>query len=160
MGILIFAVYLGWLPVGTMGKGFAVRNMIMPTIALAWLPMASYLRLTRSAMLEVLDSEYITYARSKGVANWLIVWKHAFRNAIIAPLTFSALQMVAFLHGAVVVETVFTWPGLGRLSVEAVWNHDFPTLVGVTLVFTALYLGANFLTDMAYAYLDPRIRYD
>ena len=160
LGILVFAVYLRWLPAGTMGNGFAIRNMIMPTLALAWLPMAGYLRLTRSAMLEILDSEYIKFARAKGVPEWKVIWKHGFRNALLAPLTFSALQLVAFIHGAVVIETVFSWPGLGRLAVEAVWNSDFPTIVGVTLIFTVIYVGMNLLTDLAYGYVDPRIRYD
>jgi peptide/nickel transport system permease protein len=160
MAILVFGVYLRWIPTGTMGKGISIRHIIMPTLVLAWLPMAAYLRLVRSAMLEILDSEFIKYARAKGVAEWWVIWKHAFRNALLVPLTFSALQLVAFIQGAVVVETVFSWPGLGRLSVEAVWNSDFPTMVGVTLVFTVIYVTMNLITDIAYGYVDPRIRYD
>ena len=159
MGILVFAVHLRWLPVGTMGEGLAVRHFIMPTVTLGWLAAASYLRLTRSAMLEVLDSEYVKFARAKGVGRWVVVWKHAFRNALIPPLTLSALVLAGFITGTVVVETVFSWPGLGRLAVEAVWNNDFPVMTGCVLLFTAMYLGVNLLTDIAYAYIDPRIRY-
>ncbi len=160
MAILIFAVYLRWLPFGTLGKGFDIKYLILPTLTLAWLPMAGYLRLTRSAMLEILDSEYIKFARAKGVAEWKVIWRHGFRNALLAPLTFSALQLAAFIHGAVVIETVFSIPGIGRLAYEAVINNDFPTIVGVTLVFTVIYVVLNLATDLTYAWIDPRIRFD
>lgn len=159
MGILLFSVRLGWLPSGTQGEGIAIRNYIMPTIALGWLAAASYMRLTRSAMLEVLDSEFVKFARAKGVNGTFVIWKHAFKNALIPPLTLSALLMAGFITGAVVTETVFTWPGMGRLAVEAVYNNDFPVMTGAVLVFAAIYVTINFLTDIAYAYIDPRIRY-
>jgi peptide/nickel transport system permease protein len=109
-------------------------------------------------MLEVLDTEYIRMARAKGVSNRKIIWKHAFRNALLAPLTYSALVFVAFLTGAVVTETVFAWPGLGRLAVTSVGNLDLPVLSGVVLILTILYVTVNLLTDILYAFIDPRIR--
>lgn len=164
VGILVFSVELGLLPSGTRPVSLPIlgqiKYFIMPSIVLGWLPTAGYLRITRSAMLEVLDSEYIKFARAKGVSYWSVVWKHAFKNAIIPPLTISALLLASFITGAVIVETVFAWPGLGRLAVDAVWNNDFPVLTGVVLMFAIIYVVVNFLTDVAYAYIDPRIRYD
>jgi peptide/nickel transport system permease protein len=159
MGILIMSVKFRLLPAGTMGDGFSPKNYVMPAFVLGILPLAGYCRLTRSAMLEVLDSEYVKYARAKGVRETLVVWKHAFRNALIAPLTFSAMQIAWLVSGAVVTETVFTWPGVGRLAVEAVWVNNFPMICGVVLTISATVVIMNFLADIAYAYVDPRIRY-
>ena len=111
-------------------------------------------------MLEVLDSEYIKMARAKGVSEFKVIWKHAFRIAMIAPLTYAALIFVGFLTGAVVTETVFSWPGLGRLAVTSVNNLDLPVLVGVVMILTTLYLVVNFITDLLYAVIDPRIRFE
>jgi peptide/nickel transport system permease protein len=158
MAIFLFSVKWRLLPTGTMGEGLAIRNYIMPSITLGWLAAAGYLRLTRSAMLEVLDAEFIKLARAKGVSEPLVIWKHAFRNALIPPLTLSALILAGFLAGAVVVETVFSWPGVGRLAYEAVMGDDYALITGCVLVFTAGYLVLNFLTDIAYAYIDPRVR--
>jgi len=133
MGILIFAVQLRWLPVGTMPDEFSFKHFIMPAITLGWFSAAGYLRLTRSAMLDVMDSEYIKLARAKGVNSTMVLWKHAFRNAIIAPLTFSSLVLAGFITGAIVTETVFSWPGLGRLAFTAVDDNDFPLIVGLML---------------------------
>jgi peptide/nickel transport system permease protein len=155
MLILIFSVQLEWLPTGRRG-GF--DHYILPSITLGWLTASGLLRLVRSSMLEVMDSEYIVLARAKGVGSSRVVWKHAFRNALIAPLTYSALVFVAFLTGAVVTETVFAWPGLGRLAVTSVNNLDLAVLSGVVLVLTALYVFVNFMTDLLYAVIDPRIR--
>ncbi len=160
MGILIFSVQLGWLPTGTKPDEFSPKHFIMPAITLGWFSAAGYLRLTRSAMLDVLDSEYIKLARAKGVNATMVIWKHAFRNAIIAPLTFSSLVLAGFITGAIVTETVFSWPGLGRLAFTAVDDNDFPLMVGLMLLFTLMFLVVNLLTDILYAYVDPRIRYD
>ena len=160
MGILIFAVKLGWLPTGTMGSGdFSFKHFIMPAITLGWFSAAGYLRLTRSAMLDVMDSEYIKLARAKGVGANMVLWKHGFKNAIIAPLTFSSLVLAGFITGAIVTETVFSWPGLGRMIFNAVDDNDFPLMVGLMLLFTFMFLVVNLVTDLLYAYLDPRIRY-
>ncbi len=155
MLILIFAVWLEWLPTS---RREGIPHFILPSITLGWLTAAGLLRLVRSAMLEVLDSEYVKMARAKGVGSNAIIWKHAFRNALIAPLTYTALVFVAFLTGAVVTETVFSWPGLGLLAVTSVNNLDLAVLSGVVLFLTLLYVVVNFITDVLYAVIDPRIR--
>ncbi len=167
MAILFFAVTLDWLPVGTSGPDDAsfwswekFRYLIMPAFALGWGPAAALLRLTRSSMLEVMDSEYVTLARAKGVNFRVVVWKHALRNAVLQPLTTSAITLAGFITGAVVVERIFAWPGIGQLMVDAVWNNDFPTLTSTVLVFTLVFVLMNFLADIAYGWLNPVIRYE
>lgn len=157
--VLIFTVRLDLLPSSTAGEGFiSVRHMIMPVVVLGTSTAAGYLRITRSAMLEVLDAEFIKLARSKGVGGSLIVWKHAFRNALIPPLTVSAILLTGFITGSVVTETVFAWPGLGRLAVDSVAANDFPLVTGITLIFVAAWVLMNFVADLLYAVVDPRIR--
>ena len=164
--ILVFAARLGWLPSGTRGfhEGFPlawgnVKFFVLPAITLALGAAAGYLRITRSAMLEVMDSEYVKLARAKGVSQGADIWKHAFKNALIPPLTVSSLLMASLLTGAIVVETVFSWPGLGNLAIQAVDNNDFPVLTATVLIFAVVWAVVNFLTDIAYALIDPRIRY-
>ena len=164
MLILIFSVNLGWLPSGTRGhdaSGILERStfFIMPAVTLGWLASAGLMRLVRSSMLEVLDSEYVKLARAKGVSGSAIIWKHAFRNALIPPLTFSALILVGFIGGTVVTETVFAWPGLGQMTYTAIINNDFPLMTAAVLVFTLVYVIAIFIIDILYAFIDPRIRY-
>ena len=154
--ILIFSVQLEWLPTGRRG---GIDHLIMPAVTLGWLAAAGQLRLVRSAMLDVLDSEYIKLARAKGVNSFSVIWKHALKNAIIPPLTFTGLILAAFITGTVVTETIFAWPGLGRLAIESVYQNDFPLLTGTVLLFTLMYLAISFLVDVAYAYIDPRIRF-
>jgi peptide/nickel transport system permease protein len=154
--ILVFAVMLGLLP--TSGRG-GWSHYVMPSIALGWVASAGFLRLTRSSMLDVLDSEFIKYAKAKGVNRFKVVWKHALRNAIIAPLTYAGLLLAGFATGSVVIETVFAWPGLGLLSINAVYNNDFPVLTGSVLVFAVIYVLMAFVVDATYAFIDPRIRY-
>ena len=159
--ILIFSVYLDLLPAGLKGDSFwDLEYLVLPTITLSWGAMAAYLRLTRTAMLEVLDSEYIRLARAKGVGTNSVVWKHAFRNALIQPLTASTLILTGFLTGAVLVETIFAWPGMGDAAIRAVNNNDFPLLQGFVFFFTILFVASTFITELLYAYIDPRIRYD
>lgn len=164
VAILIFAVNLDWLPAGTRGdaKPFfpdQIKHLILPTITLGWTPMAAYLRITRSAMLEVLDTEYVKLARAKGVTGWSVIGKHAFRNALIPPLTVSALILVGFLDGAVLTEAVFSWPGVGRLALDSIFNNDFPLLTGVILMFAFLFVVGSLIADAMYVLIDPRIRY-
>jgi peptide/nickel transport system permease protein len=159
LSILVFAVWLEWLPAGTQGEGFSIKHYILPTLTLAWLPAAGYLRLMRSSMLEVLDSEYVKLARAKGVGVNTIIWKHAFKNAAIAPLTFSGLVLAGFITGSVSVEVVFGWPGIARLAVEAVQTNNLTTISVITLMFTLIYVVANFVVDIIYGMIDPRIRY-
>ena len=134
-------------------------SIILPAITLGWFAAAALLRLTRSAMLEVLDSEYVKLARAKGVSQNLIIWKHAFRNAITVPMTFAGLFLSALLTGAVVTETVFAWPGLGRLAIQSVFGTDFPVMSAIVLLATAGYLLMNLVVDILYGILDPRIRH-
>ncbi len=159
LGIMLmffFAVKLGWVP--PFGRD-EPRSIILPAITLGWFYAAANLRLIRSAMLDVLDSEYIKLARAKGVSTNGVILKHAFRNALIPPLTFAGVTLGALVTGSLVVETVFAWPGLGKLAVDALFGLDYALLQGVVIVFTLLYVGASFLTDVLYAYIDPRIRY-
>ena len=160
LGILVFAVWLGWLPSGTQGiDGINWRNYVMPVLILAWLPMAGYTRLVRSSMLEIMDSEFIKLARAKGASGTTVLWKHAFRNAILAPLTFSGLLLAGLITGSVAVETVFAWPGIARWGVQAVYDNNLNVLSIVTLVFTTGFVLLSFIIDLLYAVVDPRIRY-
>ena len=160
MLILLFSVRIRIFPTGTLGEGFFdARYYVLPVIALGWQAAATYLRLVRSSMLEVMDSEFVKLARAKGASNNTVIWKHGFRNALIAPLTFATLLLIGFINGAIVVETIFAVPGLGRLAFESINNNDFPIIVAVVLVVTTMFVIGNFLTDLLYAYIDPRIRY-
>jgi peptide/nickel transport system permease protein len=151
----IFAVRLDWLPAS--GRG-GIQHMILPAITLGWFQVAAIMRLVRSSMLEVLDSEYVKLARIKGIPEWKVIWKHCLRNAGIAPLTFFAIIAGSLLTGSVVTETVFTWPGVGLLVVDAVRSRDFQVVQAVVIVFAGIFILCNLLVDILYAYLDPRIR--
>ena len=132
----------------------------MPSVILGWFGSAGFLRLTRSAMLDVMDSEFVKLARAKGVNTTTLVWKHAFRNALIAPLTYGGLLLAGFATGTVLTETIYALPGLGRLALQAVLANDFPILQGSALFFALLYVVFAFILDMIYALIDPRIRYE
>ena len=110
-------------------------------------------------MLDTLDSEFIKLARAKGVSNNKVIWKHAFKNATIQPLTVISLIMAGFITGTVVIEQVFSWPGIGALAVQAVFNNDYPLMTGIVLIFVAIYMAVNFAADLLYAVIDPRIRF-
>ena len=153
--IYVFAVILGWLPTSRRGDW---THFVLPVTTLSWLASAGITRITRSALLEVLDSEYVKLARAKGVGQAKIVFKHALKNALIAPLTVAAILFASFITGTVVVETVFAWPGLGRLAVEATLQNDFPLVTGLTVIFAAVFLLSSLAADLLYAYIDPRIR--
>ena len=155
--VIIFSVQLDWLPTSRRGDW---QHYVLPVATLGWLPAAGLLRLTRSSMLEVLDSEFVKLARAKGVSFGTIVWKHAFRNALIAPVTYAMILLAGFMTGTVVVETVFAWPGIGRLAVNAALNTDFPLVTGLALVFGMMFLAASLVADVLYGVLDPRIRYE
>lgn len=159
--ILLFAVQWQVLPPAFRGDGiWDVKHWILPAVTLGWGATAAYLRLTRSSMLEILDSEFIKLARAKGVNYRTVVWKHALRNALIQPLTASTLILTGFLTGSIVVEQIFVWPGMGLMAIESVNNNDFPVLQGITLMFTIMYVLFIFATDLLYAVIDPRIRYE
>ena len=157
MAILIFSVYLGWLPTSGLFNP-SWKNYVLPSITLGWSPAAGILRLVRSSMLDTLDSEYVKFARAKGVSKQRVILKHALRNAAIVPMTYAGILLAAFITGTVVVENVFSWPGLGRLSLEAVRNQDFPMLSALVLLVTGTFLIVNLIIDLLYRLIDPRIR--
>ena len=155
MLIFVFAVGLGWFP--ATGQG-GVERLVLPAITLGWYAAAIIARLVRSSMLEVLRQEYVTTARAKGLRESLVIYRHALRNALIPTVTIIGLQFGTLLGGAVIVETVFARQGLGRLIVGGILQKDFPIVQGAVLVTALVYVLANFLVDLAYAALDPRIR--
>jgi peptide/nickel transport system permease protein len=153
--ILVFSVYLGWLP--SSGAGTPL-HLIMPAFALGWYFAASHMRLTRSSMLDVLGSEYIKLARLKGLPQSLVIAKHAFKNALIPVLTLAGINLVIMVNVAVVVETVFAWPGIGRLLYEGITFRDFPIVQGVVILGGFMIVIVNLFIDILYAVIDPRIR--
>jgi peptide/nickel transport system permease protein len=153
--IYVFAVGLDILPTSRRGDW---THFVLPVTTLSWLASASIARITRSSLLEVLDTEYVKLARAKGVGRTKVIFKHALKNALIAPLTVSAILFASFMTGTVVVETVFAWPGLGRLAVQATLQNDFPLVTGLAVIFAAIFVLSNLVADLLYAYIDPRIR--
>jgi peptide/nickel transport system permease protein len=185
MLMLIFGVWLGWLPIG--GRidllipfqrvtGFMVidsiitgnfkafvdiiRHLILPSIALGTIPMAMIARVTRSSMLEVLRQDFIRTERAKGLSENVVIYKHAVRNAMVPVVTVIGLNFGLLLAGAILTETVFSWPGVGRLVVEAVYERDYPLVVGCILIFAIIFVIVNLITDILYTYIDPRIKYE
>ena len=156
MLILLFGVFLRFLPAG--GRG-GIEHLILPAFTLGYFTSAAILRLTRSAMLEVLGSDYIKFARLKGLHEQVVLWKHGLKNALLPVVTFAVMLFVQFLGGAVVTETVFAWPGLGRLILESITTRDYPIVQAGVLVLSALYLTGNLFVDVLYSYLNPRIRH-
>ncbi len=156
--IQLFAVHLGWLPVaGFTGK---FSELILPAFTLGAMVAAIMARFTLSAFLDVLEEEYISTARAKGVSETLVMWKHAFRNALIPVVTMVGLQFGFLLGGSVVVETVFAWPGLGRYMIEAVTVRDYPVLQALLLLYSFHFVFINLVVDMVYALINPEIRYE
>jgi ABC-type dipeptide/oligopeptide/nickel transport system permease component len=155
--ILFFSVYLGWLP--SSGSGTAL-HVLMPAFALGWYFAAAHMRLARSSMLEVLGSEYVKLARLKGLPEMRVIAKHAFKNALIPVLTLAGINLVLMVNVAVVVETVFAWPGIGRLLYEGIAFRDFPVVQAVVLLGGSMIVVVNLVIDLLYAVIDPRIRYE
>ena len=153
--ILFFSVYLGWLP--SSGSG-TVLHLLMPAFALGWYFAAAHMRLTRSSMLDVLGSEYVKLARLKGLPEALVISKHAFKNALIPVLTLAGINLVIMVNVAVVVETVFAWPGIGRLLYEGIAFRDFPVVQATVILNGAMVVIVSLLVDILYAVIDPRIR--
>ena len=153
--ILVFSVWLGWLP--TSGQG-GWQHLIMPALALGWYFAASLLRLTRSSMLEVLRSEYIKLARLKGLPGIAVIAMHAFKNALIPVLTLAGINLVIMINAGVIIEVIFAWPGIGRLLYEGIFQRDFPLVQGIVLLAGIMIFAINLIIDILYAYIDPRIR--
>jgi len=156
MAVLIFSVDLGWLPVAGMATP---ANYVLPVGTMVFFILPGMMRLVRSSMLDVLDSEYIKMARIKGLPESLVIWKHALRNALITPLTVAGMIFAMLITGAVITETIFNWPGMGRLLIEGTFARDFPVVQAITIVTAVFVLGINLLVDISYAYIDPQIRY-
>lgn len=157
MLILVFAVSLRWVP--AFGRG-GPENLILPAIALGWYPVAAQMRIVRSGMLDVLESDYIRLSRALGTPERLLVWKYAFRNAAVPLLTMLGVYFAAMLGGAFIVEVIFAWPGIGRMVVEAVFARDFPVVQAGVLFSSILFVLSNLLVDVSYGLVDPRIRND
>jgi len=154
--IVFFSVTLGWFPVA--GRG-TLRHLVLPSVTLALPSIAILARMTRASLLEVLQEDYVRTARSKGLSRRSLLYKHALRNALIPVVTALGLQLGQMLGGAVLTETVFSWPGLGRLTVFAIFNRDFVLVQGVVLVLATVYVSVNLLVDLSYGLFDPRVSY-
>ena len=182
--IVIFFVNLGWLPFpGRLSTGYAVtsitglvlvdslltlnfaafwdglKHLILPAIALGTIPMAVIMRMTRSSMLEVMGEDYVRTARAKGVVPWRVIFKHALRNAMLPTVTVIGLQAGLLMGGAVITETIFSWPGVGQIAAESVYRRDYAMVQGVVLYGATLFVLVNLVVDVLYAVLDPRVRY-
>jgi len=156
MLILVFSIRLRWLPAaGAEGP----LSIVLPAVTLAFFSMAFIARITRSSMLEVLHQDYVRTARSKGVTQRAVVWRHALRNALAPVITVIGLQFGELLGGAILTETVFAWPGLGRLLVASIFARDYPTVQGLVIVFALLFALVNLAVDLFYGVIDPRVRY-
>jgi peptide/nickel transport system permease protein len=156
LAIYIFAVQLRWLPTSGMGSP---AHYVLPVLVLSFFMLPILMRLIRSSMLDILGSEYVKLARIKGVSERSVIWKHALRNAIIPLLTAAGITFATIVTGAIIIETVFAWPGIGRMLYEAVLQRDFPVVQGITMLVAVIVLSVNLIVDIAYAYVDPRIRY-
>ncbi len=156
MLIMVFAINLRWLPAAGSTEPFA---WVMPTLTLAAFSVALIARMTRSTMLDVLHADFVRTARSKGLSHAVVVYGHALRNALLPVVTVVGLQFGTLLGGAVLTETVFGWPGMGQLLVDALFARDYPVVQGIVLTFSTLFILVNLAVDVLYAYLDPRIRY-
>lgn len=165
--ILIFSINLSWLPSGGMrdlegqsGMIDVIKHLIMPAIVLATANIAQLARYTRSAMVSVLNEDYIRTARSKGLREQIVLYRHALRNALIPVITATGLLIPRLVGGAAVTETVFAWPGMGALAVRSAFARDYPTIMGITLVVSLVVILTTLIVDILYVYADPRIRFD
>jgi len=154
--ILTFGVDLRWLPVS--GRG-GLSHLVLPTVTLAMYTMGRNARVVRASMLDVLGNEYLRTARAKGLSEFSVTYRHALRNALLPIVTIAGLDFGVLLGGAIITETVFAWPGLGRLVVNAIYQKDFPIVEAAVITIATVFVTLNLLIDVAYAYLDPRIRY-
>lgn len=163
MLMLLFSLQLGWLPSSGRGDGTtigAMKALILPAFTLGLALMGLTTRLMRSSMLEVMGQDYMQTARAKGLRSKTVLNRHGVRNALIPVVTIVGMQFASLLGGAVIVETIFAWPGIGRLAVNAIWRRDYPVIMGTVLVFALVFVLMNLLVDFAYTIIDPRINYD
>lgn len=168
MGMFVLGVELRWLPIfgmWTPGQPTTidldlVRHAILPILALAIAHIAGYMRYARAATLEALSGDYVVTARAKGLREALVLWRHVFRNALLPLVTIAGLSLPGLIGGSFIIETIFSWPGIGLLGYTAILQRDYPLQMGIALLAAVAVLLANLLTDVAYAFVDPRIRYD
>ncbi|UCH42246.1 MAG: ABC transporter permease [Dehalococcoidales bacterium] len=156
--VAVFIFSVTWQLLPTSGLG-GIDHYVLPVCTLGFFVLPGMMRLVRSSMLDVLDSEYIKLARIKGLSERRIIWKHALRNAVIAPLTVAGMLFAMLITGAVIIETVFSWPGIGFIIVEGVLARDFPLVQAIVIMVASFVLGINLLVDISYAWIDPQIRY-
>ncbi|MFH0768249.1 MAG: ABC transporter permease [Chloroflexota bacterium] len=156
MLMLLFAVQLRWLPTSGTGDW---RNVIMPSFSLGWIFCAAQCRISRSSMLDVLDSEYVKMARIKGVPEFWVMMKHALKNASLPIITLMAMNMITLVNGTVVIETIFNWPGIGRLVIDSIYSRDYTMVQTCVFIASVFFVTMNILIDIIYAYVDPRIRF-
>ncbi len=154
--MIAFSIELGWLPVS--GRG-GLAHLILPSLTLGMVMAAILIRMIRSSLLETIHEDYIQTARAKGLGEWRVWLKHALRNSLLSVITIVGLQFGALLAGSIITETIFTWPGIGRLTIQAIQTRDYPLAQGCVLVISTTYLVVNLLTDILYRLVDPRIRY-
>lgn len=166
MLVLVFSVFLGWLPVSGMssyGREADIldrlRYLVLPMITLGTVQMATFMRYTRSSILDVLNEDYVRTARAKGLAEKVVLFRHALRNSLIPIVTILGLRLRDIVAGAALTETVFAWPGIGRMAVEAVFARDYPLIMGINIIIAVLVILGNLLVDVTYAWIDPRITY-
>jgi peptide/nickel transport system permease protein len=171
MSMLLFGVYLGWFPVsGTITLGLKYENvfefikdklwhMFMPVSILSYQFLATYTRMTRSSMLNVLNQDYIRTARSKGLSEKIVLLKHSLKNALLPVITIIGMNMGRLINGSVIIETIFGWPGLGTLAIQSVLRRDYSVIMALVLMTGILIVLANLITDLSYAYIDPRVKY-
>lgn len=153
--IIFFSIGLGWFPVS--GRG-GPQSLVLPSLTLGLALASILMRMTRATLLEVLSQDYLATARSKGVPERRVLWIHALRNSCIPLITILGLQLGALLSGTIITETVFAWPGIGRLTIQAIFSRDYPLVQGCILFIAMVYVAANLISDLAYAWLDPRVR--
>lgn len=163
---IIFAVKLGWLPVAGMYSNFAppsilelLRHLILPTLVLGLGSLAGWSRFMRSGLLEVIRQDYIRTAQAKGLSQRRVIWKHAFKNALLPIVTIIGMDLPSFFGGAVITEEIFSWPGMGRLFLSSLNDRDYPVQMAILVISAALLIFGNLLADLAYGFLDPRIQY-
>ena len=157
MLILVFGVWLGWFPVSGIG---GLSHLVLPALTLGLFSMAKLMRLTRGALLDILHSDFLRTAVAKGVGRWRLIGHHAMRNAWLPIITQIGVELGTVLSGALITETIFAWPGIGRLAIQAIYDRDFPIVEVVVLLAASIFVILNLIVDLAYAALDPRIRYD
>ncbi len=157
MLILIFGVQLGWFPVSGIG---GLRHLVLPAVTLGLFSMAKIMRLTRGSMLDILQSDFLRTARAKGLSPWSVIVHHALRNAWLPIVTVVGIELGTLLSQAIITETIFAWPGIGRLAVQAIYDRDYPVVEAVVILSALSFVLVNLLVDLTYAALDPRIRYE